>query len=76
MKQLGKPRRNLCAYLLLRKSDERRFSQAGGRISQCLAAERRLKGCEAGWSAPSKRLSINLVKYEKIHVLPTAKKIG
>ena len=42
MKQLGKPRRNLCAYLPLRKSDERRFSQAGGRISQCLAAERRI----------------------------------
>ncbi len=39
-KQLGKPRRNLCAYLPLRKSDERRFYQAGGRISQCLAAER------------------------------------
>ena len=30
-------------YLPLRKSDERRFSQAGGRISQCLAAEHRLK---------------------------------
>ena len=41
MKQLGKPRRNSCAYLPLRKSDERRFSQAGGRISQCLAAEHR-----------------------------------
>ena len=27
--------------LPLVKSDERRFSQAGGRISQCLAAERR-----------------------------------
>ena len=41
VKQLGKPRRNSCAYLPLRKSDERRFSQAGGRISQCLAAKRR-----------------------------------
>ncbi|MCJ0582229.1 hypothetical protein MMJ10_02615, partial [Enterococcus cecorum] len=41
VKQLGKPRRNFCAYLPLRKSDERRFSQAVGRISQCLAAERR-----------------------------------
>ena len=40
--QLGKPRRNSCAYLPLRKSDERRFSQVGGRISQCLAAERRV----------------------------------
>ena len=28
-------------YLPLGKSDERRFSQAVGRISQCLAAERR-----------------------------------
>ena len=46
MKQLGKPRRNLCAYLPLRKSDERRFSQAGGRISQCLAAERRVKNMD------------------------------
>ncbi|KLO72610.1 hypothetical protein AA987_01885 [Enterococcus cecorum] len=43
VKQLGKPRRNSCAFLPLRKSNERRFSQAGGRISQCLAAERRQK---------------------------------
>ena len=46
VKQLGKPRRNSCAYLPLRKSDERRFSQAGGRISQCLAAERRGKNMD------------------------------
>ena len=54
VRQLGKPRRNCSAYLLLRKSDERRFSQAGGRISQCLAAEHRLiKGCKSTWSATS-----------------------
>ena len=46
VKQLGKPRRNSCAYLPPRKSDERRFSQAGGRISQCLAAERRGKNID------------------------------
>ena len=52
VRQLGKPRRNSCAYLPLRKSDERRFLQVGGRISQCLAAEHRLiKGCEKGCSA-------------------------
>ena len=39
VKQLGKPRRNFRAYLPL---NERRFSQAGGRSSQCLAAEHRL----------------------------------
>ncbi|MDK2845197.1 MAG: hypothetical protein PWP69_1989, partial [Enterococcus sp.] len=34
-----------------------------------LVAEHRLhKGCEKGWSATSKRLSINLLKYEKIRV--------
>ena len=33
--------RKFMCYLLLRKSDERRFSQAGGRISQCLAGEHR-----------------------------------
>ena len=42
VKQLAQTWRNSCAYLTLRKSDERRFSQAGGRISQCLAAERRI----------------------------------
>ncbi|MCJ0546901.1 hypothetical protein, partial [Enterococcus cecorum] len=41
VKQLGKPRRNSCVYLPLQKSDERRFLQVGGRISQCLAAEHR-----------------------------------
>ena len=41
VRQLGKPRRNCSAYLPLRKSDERRFSRVGGRISQCLAAEHR-----------------------------------
>ena len=39
--QLGKSRRNSCVYLPLRKSDERRFLQVVGRISQCLAAEHR-----------------------------------
>ena len=43
VRQLGKPRRNCSVYLPLRKLDESRFSQAGGRISQCLAAEHRLK---------------------------------
>ena len=33
--------RKFMCNLLLRKSDERRFSQAGGRISQCLAGEQR-----------------------------------
>ena len=47
-------------YLLLRKSDERRFSQAVGRISQCLAAERRLKECEPTRSATS--FEVNKVK--------------
>ena len=52
VRQLGKPRRNSCAYLPLRKSDERRFLQVGGRISQCLAAEHRLKQrCEVACSA-------------------------
>ena len=41
VRQLGKPRRNSCAYLPLQKSDERRFLQVVGRISQCLAAEHR-----------------------------------
>ena len=45
--------RKFMCYLLLRKSDERRFFHAGGRISQCLAAEHRLKGCEATRSATS-----------------------
>ena len=35
-----------------------------------------LIGCEATRLATSKRISINLGKYEKIHVLPTAEKIG
>ena len=42
---------------MLRKSDERRFSQARGRISQCLAAERRLKGCEATRLAMEQKVS-------------------
>ena len=41
VRQLGKPRRNSCAYLPLQKSDERRFLQVVGRISQCLAAKHR-----------------------------------
>ena len=53
------------------------FHNRRGEFSKCLATEHRLnQGCEATRSATSKRLSINLVKYEKIHVLPTAKKIG
>ena len=51
VRQLGKPRRNCSVYLPLQKSDERRFLQVGGRISQCLAAEHRQLGCEAARSA-------------------------
>ena len=50
VKQLGKPRRNLCAYLPLRKSDERRFSQ-------CLAAERRGKNIDVRRGRNSQCLS-------------------
>src|SRR5699024_10718294 len=56
-KQHGTHRRNLCAYLPLRKSDERRFSQAGGRISQCLAAERRGKNIDVRRGRNSQCLS-------------------
>jgi len=41
--------RKFMCYLLLRKSDERRFLQVVGRISQCLAAKHRSLGCEAAW---------------------------
>ena len=46
--------RKFMCYLLLRKSDERRFLQVGGRISQCLAAKHRSLGCEAGRSTPDR----------------------
>ncbi len=53
------------------------FPNRRGEFSKCLATEHRLfQGCEPGRLPPSKRLSINLGKYEKIHVLPTDKKIG
>ncbi len=48
-----KASKKFCVYLPLKKSDERRFLQVGGRISQCLAAEHRVLGCEKGRSATS-----------------------
>ena len=53
------------------------FPRQAGLDAQELPSEHRLhQGCEATRSATSKRISINLVKYEKIHVLPSAEKIG
>jgi len=77
VKRLDQPRADKFVQNVGKVREVKTFPDELAYTPKWLVAEHRLvQGCEPGRSAPSIRLSINLGKYEKIHVLPSAKKIG
>ncbi|MDK2845059.1 MAG: hypothetical protein PWP69_1851 [Enterococcus sp.] len=75
VKRLGQPRADKFVQNVGKVREVKTFPDGLAYTPKWLVAEHRGKDCEPSRLAPSKRLSINLVKYEKIHVLPSAKKI-